>query len=223
MDTTPAQQQHPEKVVKDRRWRQIALAILALLIGIIFLSSYFTLQNIGGGNTQQKQNTTAAAPQTVYGVATANAIITGYSNTTYIAVSCKNASADSSVSSKLSRFVTALEHNNSVYNSYSLPNETVVQAGNMDTTALYGFFRDSFNATSFSCLGFSAAATIQLPASLSVFIVNKSYSLLVPASLRYSQIPVTLTQNMSNVVKVRVSALVTDNGTLYSLSTAKLE
>jgi hypothetical protein len=176
--------------------RKLAMAIGAIFIGLIFLSSYFTLHNLSNGSTNSQKNTTTT-PQTVYGVATANAIFSGYNNTLSIAVSCNNSAP---VDTKLSQFISAMEQNNTIYNSYSLPNETVVEPGSMNTSDLYTFFSHNLNTTAFSCLTFSSEALVLLPQELNVFIVNKTYIIAVPQNLRVTQVPITLSNNMSNTI-----------------------
>jgi hypothetical protein len=200
--------------------RRIAMAIGAIFIGLIFLSSYFTLHNLSTGSSGAATNKTIT-PQTLFGVATANAVFSGYNNTLNIAVSCSN-STSTAVNTKISQFISAMENNNSVYNSYSLPNETTVQPGTMSIPALYRFFSNNLNKTEFSCLTFSSEANITLPQELNIFIVNKSYTIAVPQGFRQAQVPLTLGNSTPSTVRVRVSALVTTNGTIYSMSVSKL-
>lgn len=220
MSPTPAAPTTQAQAQKSNTMRKIAMAIAALFIGLIFLSSYFTLRNLSVGSTGTATNNTVV-PQTVYGVATANAIFSSYNNTLSIAVSCTNSSS-TPVDTKISQYISSMEGNNSIYNSYSLPNETVIQPGTMNATKLYKFFSSNLNSTAFSCLTFSSEANILLPAELNLFIVNKTYTVTVPQNLRLSQVQLTLVKNPPSNVKVRISALVTTNGTIYSMSVSKL-
>lgn len=221
MSLTPAEPTTQAQVKKSNFIRKLAMGIGAVFIGLIFLSSYFTPHNLSAGNSNSQKNTTVV-PQTVYGVATANALFSGYNNTLSIAVSCANSSS-APVDTRLSQFISAMEQNNTIYNSYSLPNETIVEPGSMNTSTLYKFFSQNLNSTAFSCLNFSSEALILLPQELNIFIVNKTYIIAVPQTLRIAQVPLTLSNNMSNTIKVRVSALVTTNGTIYSLNVVKLK
>lgn len=222
MSVTPAAATTPEKTQKSATMRKIAMGIGAIFIALIFLSSYYTLRNLSTTSTTTSAQNKTTAPSTVYGVATANAVIYGYNDTFGIGVACINSSS-TVVDTKVSQFVSELEQNNSLYNSYSLPNATVIQAGNMNTSSLYGFFSKNLNSTAFSCLNFNADAEILLPSQLNVYITNRTYTLTVPSDLRQSSVPVTLSENMSQTVRVRVSALVTSNGTIYSLNATKLK
>ncbi|HUB92784.1 MAG TPA: hypothetical protein VL945_02385 [Candidatus Saccharimonadales bacterium] len=198
--------------------KNAAMALLALFIGLIFISSYFTLSNLNPGSQQQSQSAAkATVPQTVYGFAFANATITGYNNTMTIVTSCNNSDA-AAVAANVSQVVSRLETNNSIYNSYSLGNETLVEAGTLNTESIYKVFSTELNSTALSCITFSASAVIALPAVLNVYVINRTYELAVPASLRTSSVPATLYPNMTGIVPVRVSTLVTNNGTIYSLN-----
>lgn len=199
--------------------KNIAMALLAVLIGLIFLSSYFTLQNLSTGTPQAPATTKTAQPPTVYGLATANAVVSSYNNTFSVLASCKNSTV--AVTTKVGGIISELEQNNSIYNSYTIGNETVVESGIMNTSAEYKFFGSQLNKTAFSCLVFSTDAAVTLPPTLVVYIINKTYTLSVPANLRSSEIPITLSANMTALVPVRVSTLVTNNGTIYSLNVTR--
>lgn len=198
--------------------KQLVQLLLAVFIAVIFLSSYLTLENLNTAGQGSHQSKPAPVPQTVYGVGAANAVITGYNSTMTILINCKNSSSSGSASAALNNLVSEMEKNNTIYNSYSLQNETVVQAGNAGSKAIYSAISKSLNATTLSCLTFSSYAELYLPGQMQLYIVNKTYTVLVPQNLSRVQIPMALSSNTPTTVKVKVSALVEFNGTVYSLN-----
>ncbi len=203
--------------------KQAIRFFLALFVGLIFISSYYTFRNLNGGAQSQKTKQ-ASAPQTVPGFGTANAGIVGYNNTMYIYTACNTAN-ETGAEAGVSAIVSELEKNGTVYDSYSIQNETVVQSGSANASYIYSVFMKRLNATSRSCLRFSSYAEAELPNQVQLFIytINKTYPVNVPQNLSVVQVPVTLSANMSKVVKVRIAALIELNGTVYSLNVTKLE
>lgn len=205
------------------RIKRILPVLAAILVALFFITGFY-LSPVSVGVTPTSSTTSSSTPPpTTYGVATANASIIGYNNTLNLSIACPNSSLTTIVNTKLQNTLNKLENNNSIYNFYSLPNQTLILAGTMNTSDLFGFINRNFNSSTLSCVSFSAPAEILLPTTLNFYISGKTYSLPLLPSQRRSQITESLTNNAIRTVQVRVSALITNNGTIYSLSTSKIK
>ncbi len=203
--------------------KQIKQLILALIVGIMFLSSYFTLSNLNGSQAQAKAHaSTPAAPSTVYGFGATNAVITGYNSTVQILVGC-NSSQSTAISTTIGNILSRLETNNSISNTYSIQNETEVQTGSVGAAQLYSIMAARLNSSAMSCVRFSSRALAELPGTVSLYIVNKTYQISIPQNLSTVQIPVVFSSNTPRQVPVKVAALIELNGTVYSLNVTEAQ
>ncbi len=203
--------------------KQITQLILALLVGLMFISSYFTLANLNGSQAQtHAQSKAQAVPSTVYGFGTANAAITGYNGPVQILVGC-NSSESAPISTTLSSLLSELESNNSISNSYSIQNQTEIQTGSAGAAQLYSIMASRFNSSAMSCVRFSSQALAALPSTVPLYIVNKTYQISIPQNLSTVQIPVVFSGNTPKQVPVKISALIELNGTIYSLNVTETQ
>lgn len=222
METTQPHSAEKKKTLKNRL-KQAGMIIFAIMVGLFFISGYISTQNLGA--PPQASTSSQSSPPTVYyGVANANATIIGYNNTLNISIQCSNSSKDIAVNTQLSKILTKLETNNSVYNFYSASvNQTLVLSGTMNTMAIFNYLGSGINQSYRSCVSYTAPTDILLPLSLNFRISNKTYPIRLLQSQAHSQIISTVSANGSKTVPVRVSALITVNGTVYSLSTSKIK
>ncbi len=205
------------------RLKQAGMVIFAILVGLFFISGYISTQNLGTPQ-QASQSASQSSPPTVYGVANANATIIGYNNTLNISIHCSNSSKDPGVSVQLSKILTRLETNNSVYDFYSAStNQTLVLSGTMNTLAIFNYLGRSLNQSSLACVSYAAPTDILLPQTLNFHISNKTYPISLLPGQQHSQITGPVSVNGPRTVPVRVSALITANGTVYSLSISKIK
>lgn len=202
--------------------KNIAKVILAILIGVIFLSSYLTLSSLnpGSGSTSTSQSGSSTIPQTIFATATANAMVTGYNNTMATYLHCKNSTA---ISTKLNSIISSLEQNNSIYNSYSVQNETLIEDGTSNTLVLYSLITNPLNATANSCISLQSSVNVLLPQTLNMSVQSQAYTAVVPSNMRSYSIPIVLSNNNPSVIKVKISALVTQNGTIYSMNVSRIQ
>ena len=201
--------------------KKVLQLVIAIIVGMSFIVSLLTFSNLGG-NTQGKSQPQkgSSVPPTVYGVGFSNATITGYGDTMNISVGCAPTIA-ANASSIIGATVAAMERNNSIYNSYSLGNETVVQAGTSGVSSIYSVIRGKLNQSSSACVSFSSEALVALRPSIEMTISNRTFSITIPQNLSEFSVPVTLSDNMSSMIGVRVAALVESNGTAYSLNVTR--
>ncbi len=221
METTKAHSTG-KKDLKDRL-KQIGMVAFAILIGLFFVSGYISTQSLGPSQ-QSPSSATQAPPPTVYGVAKANATILGYNNTLNISIDCTNSTKNLKINAQLSKILTEMESNNTVYNFYSAStNKTLVLSGTMNTSWIFNHISDSLNQSYMSCISFSAPTEILLPPSLNFLISNKTYTIRLLPSQWHLQIIEPVAHNALKTVPIRVFALITANGTVYSLSAAKIK
>ena len=198
--------------------KQLAKIGLALLTAAIFLSSYYTLANLSPSSTPHTSKTKASAqPTTVYGVGYANATVSGYGETMNITVACSGSNG-TATTGQINTIVADLEQNGSVYNTYSIGNNVLLEAGSTNTTSIFRYIYSKLNATSTACTGFSSSASLVLPDSVNLRVGSQSFNTSIPTAFRNQTLPATLKSAMSKNIAVKISALVTLNGTIYSLN-----
>ncbi len=199
------------KVFALERKKLIEL-IGSVFVALIFLTSYAAF---GGGAPGNSTGTTTLTPsQTFYAVANGNATITSYSSVMNIDILCANVS---NVSSRISTALQALEKNGSVSNFYSQQAaQMLVQAGNLTTHALFLLlYNDSGSGA--ACTQFTSTANVKLPRNLTFYLPSQGNSAIIsiPSSMQAYSVPITLSLNMSSVMKITASTLLTANGTIY--------
>ncbi len=185
--------------------------IVAIIIAAMFISSYVTLTNFG---TAPGQSTTTV-PLTVYGQGIANGTVSGYGSPVSITVSCSNNSNNNATMSNVTTALTSLENNNSVSNFYNSGLNFDVALGNITSHDLYNYIKNSTAPVQFGCLNFTGPVYVSLPESIS-FTVG-SQSVLLPINKTYvnTTLNLPLQDAIGTQIKLRVSALITANGTIY--------
>ncbi len=197
--------------------KKLAELVLALLIAATFVSSYVSLSNYA-----PKGAATTTIPQTVYAQGNANGIITGYGSPILITVACPNSINENATIANVSSVLTSMENNNSVSNVYNANNNFQVASGTLSSYSVYSYFKNSANATRFNCLNVTGPARIALPSSIYMTIGSQSVNLPVNASYQNASISMSLSKNIGTQLKLRVSVLVTVNGTFYGPMTVSL-
>lgn len=203
--------------------KRIKYIILSLAIGFMFLTSYAVFFN-QGGNTLQGQNQTNHTTQAaggIYAFAFANATIVGYNKSLSINLTCRNSTELTSLSYVINTQLAALEKNNSIATYYQIQNQFVIETGILNSTRLYDYFLISTNATSRSCLAFYSQAKATLPLQVSMHVGAQTYPIQIPTKFGSFQIPLALTNQTANTIKVRINALLSSNGSINSMSVVK--
>ena len=80
---------------------------------------------------------------------------------------------------------------------------------------MYTYFKEKLNATQFNCLGFVAPAYIRLPSTINFTINTQTIGIPINATSTNQTLLMPITDNIGNVLRVKVSALITQNGTIY--------
>ncbi|MDE1823125.1 MAG: hypothetical protein KGH50_02255 [Candidatus Micrarchaeota archaeon] len=189
--------------------KKLFQVLVTLFIAIIFITSYFSLTNY---NTSSRNKTTSVPP-TIFASGILNASVAGYGNILSIAVSCKNDT--NSTINDFSTVLSALEANNSVSTYYSVGNRITVDLGNFNASALYSYLSQRASQAQLNCSRFSGSAVLLLPSVMKAQVQTSTYNVYIPDSDRRYPLPVTLPLNAANGIKVKVSTLITVNGTVY--------
>ena len=198
--------------------KQLAKIGLALLTAIIFLSSYYTLVNLNPSTTTPPTKAkTTTPPTTVYGVGYTNATISGYGETMNITISCSGPNS-AATTSQINKIVADLEQNGSIYNTYAIGSNILAEAGSTNITSIYRYIYSKLNSTSTPCTNFSSSANLVLPNSVNLHVGSQSFNTPIPTTFRNQTLPTTLESTMPKSIPVKISALVTLNGTIYSLN-----
>lgn len=190
--------------------KRLAQLFLALFIGIIFISSYVSLVNY---NSQQQARTTV--PQTVYAQALANGIIIGYGNPMHLSVSGQNASARSTASNIIDSNLTKLEENGSVLDFYAAGDNVTVASQNSSSYQVYSFIVARLGPSLSGTLSANATAYVELPQEMNFTIGTQKARLPIPPSYLNQSMVLPLWYGIGRQIRVKASALVTANGTIY--------
>lgn len=186
--------------------------IAALFIAAIFISSYISLSNYSS-SSQSSQTTTI--PQTVYGQGVANAVIYGYSSPISINVSCSNSIRDNLTASNLTSTLTSMENNNSISDFYNGNLNFQVAAGNLSSYQIYTYLQKNMISAQFACLDATGPAELRLPPAINFTVGSQKASLPINSSYRNATLTLPLSKGINTQLKLRVSVLITVNGSLY--------
>lgn len=198
--------------------KKIIEAIIAIFIGLLFISSYLTIGNVGGGQkTPSPPTQNITKPQTIFAFGNANVMVSGYNNTLVIDVSC-NSSLQAGATAEVGNLISELQQNNSIADYYGFGNISTIQPGKMDALHIYTYMTSKFNASVTNCTKFATPVSVLLPPQVNLYISPQYYLLAVPQNLRTRQLDLFLTNNLSSTIPVKVTATVTLNGTIYQLN-----
>lgn len=196
--------------------KRAAEIVLAIFVAAIFLSSYASLAGTNS-NTQSSTTTVVAVPQTFYGVGYANATFEGYNNTLTMVYLCNDSSIYSGSASNL---LTGLEINNSIFSYFSSGNNVTVQTNSMDLTSLRSYLVDNMNVSE-NCLTFYYRADILLPSTVTMSISGKQYNIPITQSMNHYSLMVPYNSSTNKNIRVKIAALVEQNGTIYNLNVTR--
>ena len=188
--------------------KQISQFLVALFVAVIFITSYAAFSSFGGTPVTTTK-TGHTAPPTLYAAGIANATLVNYTPTLNLTVNCKNTSTN--VSAKVTALLNKLQANGSVSSVYTFGKNSTLLDGNDNTIQLYHLI--SANTNSSSCLSYSTGGEVRLPRVIKLSVENQVAE--VSTNNTLYTVPVTLSSNLSNTIKVRIGALLTQNGTLY--------
>ncbi len=197
--------------------KKIYQFLVALFVAVIFITSYLSFINFG---SPLAQNTTKPVPQTVYAVGFANASIFSFTNLLNITVTCP-APNSTIVINNLTNTLNALQGNSSVLNVFPAGNNITIETGKLNALGVYARLYPDLDNSTAKCTAFKSAAVAHLPSTITMYVGTQTVSLGVGGNNTYD-IPLTIEQNLSNTIRVRVAALFTTNGSIYgNLSVTK--
>lgn len=191
--------------------KKILALLIPLFIAGIFISSYISNTNFSSSQSQQ----TTTVPQTVFGQGVSNAMIIGYGSPLSITVACANSMEDSNTVSNVTNILTNMESNNSISTFYNSNLNFQVAQGNLSSYGLYKYFQNSQNATQFNCLNFTGPAYVALPPSVEFVVGTQKVNIPLNSSYQNTSITMPLKYGIGTQVRLKVSSLITANGTLY--------
>lgn len=188
------------------------MVIISIFLAVIFIVSYSSIGlNIG----QTTSTTTVKVQPTAFATSDANALVTGFSPSLNITVACKNSTLSASVFSYMSNSLALLEANNSVSIFFPIQHNISIESGNANTMQIYLYEHSKLNASASACAAFYTGEIVQLPSAMTFTVGTQKVPVILQTSSRYYTLPVTLSQNLSMSVPVKVSALLTQNGSIY--------
>ncbi len=193
--------------------------IASIFVAVIFLSSYISFANINGSGS--KSTTTTAPLLGTYAFGFYSAKITNYTGALGISMSCSNKTVENESYSGVGNILSRLEQNNSIAGFYPTGNGYTVQNNSIGILALYKLINSSMNGTANSCLRFSSAFTAHLPPIINFTINQQQYSLPIPLNFSVYQVTVPLPTPKNNTIRLKVAALVSSNGTIYSINVTR--
>jgi hypothetical protein len=199
--------------------KKIMQMLLLVFVAVIFLTAYASFDSF---NSQQQQtsSTTSVVPSTAYASGFANATLSGYENITTVSVTCKAASP---LTLSLQSALSGLEANSSVLSYYQSQGQFIIENGNMPVPAFYSYLMSGLNATSRNCTSVLTGINAVLPQVISLEVAGQSYQIPVPEAMRARTVQLPALTNLSVKVPLKISALLTVNGTLYELNATSAE
>ncbi|MDE1761844.1 MAG: hypothetical protein KGH78_01470 [Candidatus Micrarchaeota archaeon] len=204
---------------------QIKRLVIPLFIAVIFIASYAAFGSNALPQTGSTTTTIRPPAQTVYASTNLNGTIGGYGQVFNILVGC-NATLSPAASDNVSLLLTKLEANNSIYNYYS-PNSTSfsVLVGKLNSYQSSSYISSRLSNSTQSCVSFSGQQRVSLPGSINFQVVGQqgaqSVTVPVPPSYRNYTIQSKLYPTGSRI-PLRVAALLTQNGSIYSMNITAL-
>ena len=189
---------------------KLAGLALGLLVTLVFISSYVSL------TTYNNQQQTTSIPQTYLGIGIANARLTGYSNPLYFNLICSNKTLQNQTSQIIVENLTQLENNNSVL-EVNTPNakNISVAAENMSVYSVYKFALSKLNQQQQGCITAYSDAVVLLPPTVNMSVGTQHFQVAMPPIDRNLTLFSPLSRGINVTLKVKVSALVTGNLTVY--------
>ncbi len=189
--------------------KKLGALLIPLFIAAIFISTY-----LSNANYSVPTSVTTSIPQTAFGQGVANVVITGYGSPLSLSVACINKSKNNSTVSNVTLILTNMENNNSISNFYNSNMNFQVAAGNASSYGIYKYFQNS-NSVQFGCLNFTGPAYIALPLAINFTVGSQKVQIPVTSNYRNNTITLPLSYGIGSHLRMKVSALITANGTLY--------
>jgi len=180
----------------------------AIFVAAIFITSY---ASFGTRTSQGQKTTTTAINNAFYSRATVAAAITGYGPALTINVSCSNASK---VYEQVNNILLNYEKNGSVNTYFSQgSNQFQIESGTLSSYAIYLSMKQGLGSNA-TCIVANPTFFVQLPSTVvfynTVLGVNETVTL-QKSQTKY-EISARFEQNVSNVITVYVSTLLTPQG-----------
>ena len=197
--------------------KKLLFLIVSILVALSFISSYVSLTNYNG-----QSGGTTSVPQTIFGQGITTGTIIGYGTPLSITVSCSNSLDTNNTISNLSSALTSMENNNSISNLYNSGGNFQVAPGGLNSYQIYQHFNRTQNSTTFKCLNFTAPAIILLPTNITMAVGNQQANLPINESNRNVSIILSLSNGIGTKLHLKMSSLITVNGTFYGPKTVSL-
>lgn len=178
---------------------------------MIFVSSFISLSNYSSNS----HTATTSIPQAAYGQATSNGVVSGYGTQLSINISCSNAMQTNKTITNTTSLLTKLENNNTVFNFYNTNSNFQVVTGNVSSYAVYKYFAANANAMQFGCMSFTGPAYIILPPALNYTVGAQKVQIPLPPKDINNTLTIPLSKGIGTTLKLRISSLITVNGTVY--------
>ncbi|MEM3838957.1 MAG: hypothetical protein QXF01_00015 [Candidatus Micrarchaeaceae archaeon] len=192
--------------------RRTSMFIVSFILAIIFIISYSYL---GLGVTPPAASTTTAEQPAAYATAIANAIVVGFSPSINISVKCTNAEQTKQVYLAISNSIALLEANNSVSDFIPIGSNISVSSGNANSLQIYNYEYSSLNASAKSCVTFAGGEVVRLPPEITFDVQGQEIPVFIQNASIENMLPLNFSQNLSYTIPVKVSALLTQNYTVY--------
>ncbi len=198
--------------------KRLIEAIIAIVIGLFFISSYAGYVGLNNGTQAGgSSSTTTTVPRTNYAYGFANATILNFTQEVSVKGTCDNSTA---ALGRVSNISTSLESNGSVADSFASGSAVQVQMGSMPAVSFYNYSSSVISTTELSCLEFQGTATAQLPQAVNFTISGQHYPLQLSQSMRDYQVPLNLSYT-GNTIRLKVFGLVEGNGTIYQINVTR--
>ncbi len=184
---------------------------LALFIGLIFISTYISLTNY---NSSQQTSTTTVPP-TAFAEGFAEGTIIGYGTPLYFNATCSNTIIQNASITSISNSLDILQKNNSISSFYPSGESIIVAPQNMNAYQINDFINETINATESKCISSFAMTYVRIPGALNLTANGQKILIPVPANSTNESIILNPTYKQGSTIRLKVSTLLTANGTIY--------
>lgn len=190
---------------------RIVQVLLVVFIALTFVTSYISLTTYAPQNSTK---TTRVPAQLYYAVGYENTTQSSYGTIMTISASCGNSTAKGNLINNVSYFTSDLESNNIVANFYTSGQSLTVNPGSENALGVYETISNKF-ASSSNCLVYNSTVLIALPRTLSMKVGSQGVTVTIPQNMTQQSLPITFTNNVSTTMKVKITALISQNATIY--------
>ena len=187
--------------------------IVSLFLAVIFIISYSSI--LGYSVAQTTSVATTSVGPTAFATATANGVVTGFAPYLNVSVKCSNSIETNNVFTQIYNNSAVLGANNSVSAILPSRHNLSIDTNTANALQVYNYLYSKLNTSAELCATFYTGETVRLPKDIIFNAGGQKVPVILPNNTRNYTLFSTLSQNMSLIIPLRISALLTQSGAIY--------